>query len=53
MTCLCFPKITGEPMGAPWIFANRIQARRLHSSSGTNPLIQVESRFCLDAVWWK
>jgi len=36
-----FPKIAGEPVGAPWIFENHIQAKRLHSSSGTNPLIQV------------
>jgi len=41
MTCLRFPKIAGEPVGAPWIFENHIQAKRLHSSSGTNPLIQV------------
>jgi len=41
MTCLHFPKITGEPKGAPWIFENRIQAKHLHSSSGTTPPIQV------------
>jgi len=44
MTCLRFPKITGEPKGAPQIFENRIQAKHLHSSLGTNPLIQVD--FC-------
>ncbi|ORJ63586.1 hypothetical protein [Geothermobacter hydrogeniphilus] len=44
LTCLRFPKITGEPMGAPQIFENRIQAKLLHSPSGINPLIQVKKK---------
>jgi len=43
MTCLCLTKITGEPKGAPWIFGNHIQAKHLHSSSGTNPPTGIES----------
>ncbi|WP_172399597.1 hypothetical protein [Geothermobacter hydrogeniphilus] len=42
LTRLHFPEITGEPSGAPQIFENRIQLKRLHSSSAMNPLIQAK-----------
>ncbi|PNU19590.1 hypothetical protein C2E25_11665 [Geothermobacter hydrogeniphilus] len=41
LTCLSFPKITSEPMSAPQLFGNPIQAKHLHSPSNRNSLIQV------------
>ncbi|MEJ2045782.1 MAG: hypothetical protein P8X74_19085 [Reinekea sp.] len=38
---LCFPKIGGEPMGAPAIFEQQIEIRLLHPASTLKSRIQI------------
>ncbi|MEJ2075996.1 MAG: hypothetical protein P8X79_21335 [Reinekea sp.] len=41
MIPLCFPKIGGEPMGAPAIFEQQIEIRLLHPASTLKSRIQI------------